>query len=114
MVPLLWIMIVVHITPALGNYLPFSFGLIHDQASTSASLTILKPLTVYHNKPWKILKEMGIPEHFTCLLRKLHTGQETTYRTGQGTMDWFKIGKGVSQGRIMLPCLFNLCAEYIM
>ena len=84
------------------------------QASTSASLTILKTLTVYHNKPWKILKEMGLPEHFTCLLRKLYTGQEATYKTGHGTMDWFKIGKGVCQGCILSPCLFNLCAEYIM
>jgi len=69
---------------------------------------------VYHNKPWKILKEMGLPEHFTCLLRKLYTGQEATYKTGHGTMDWFKIGKGVCQGCILSPCLFNLCAEYIM
>ena len=59
---------------------------------------------------WNILKEMGIPEHRTCLLRKLYAGQETTVRT----MDWFKIGKGVYQGCILLPCLFNLFAEYIM
>ena len=69
---------------------------------------------VDHNKLWKILQEMGIPDHLTCLLRKLHTGQETTYRTGQGTMDWFKIGKGVSQGCISSPCLLNLYAKYIM
>ena len=63
---------------------------------------------VDHNKLWKILKEMGIPEHLTCLLRNLYAGQEATVRTGHGTTDWFLIGKGVS------PCLFNLYAEYIM
>ena len=69
---------------------------------------------VDHNKLWKILKEMGIPDPLTCLLRNLYTGQEATVRTGHGTTDWFKIGKGVSQGCILLPCLFNLYAEYIM
>ena len=69
---------------------------------------------VDHNKLWKILKETGIPEHLTYLLRKLYTGQETTVRTGHGTRDWFQIGKGVRQGCILSPCLFNLCAEYIM
>ena len=69
---------------------------------------------VYHNKLWKILKEMGIPDHLTCLLRKLYAGQEATVRTGHGTMDWFKIGKGVHQGCILSPCLFNLYAEYNM
>ena len=63
---------------------------------------------------WKILKEMGIPEHLTCLLRNLYAGQEATVRTGLGTIDWFQIGKGVRQGCILLPCLFNLYAEYIM
>ena len=63
---------------------------------------------------WKILKEMGIPDHFTCLLRNLYAGQEATVRTWHGTMDWFKIGKGVCQGCILAPCLFNLYAEYIM
>ena len=69
---------------------------------------------VDHNKLWKILKEMGIPEHLTYLLRNLHTGQEATVRTGHGTTDWFQIGKGVSQGCILSPCLFNLYAEYFM
>ena len=67
-----------------------------------------------HNKLWKILKEIGIPEHLTCLLRNLYAGQETTARTGHGTTDWFQIGKGVCQGCILSPCLFNLYAEYIM
>ena len=66
-----------------------------------------------HNKLWKILKEMGIPEHLPCLLRNLYAGQEATVRTGHGTTDWFQIGKGVRQGCIMSPCLFNLHAEYI-
>ena len=69
---------------------------------------------VNHNKPWKILKEMGIPDHLTCLLRNLYTDQEATVRTGHGTTDWFQIGKGVCQGCILSPCLFNLSAEYIM
>ena len=69
---------------------------------------------VYHNKLWKILKEMGIPDHLTCLLRNLYEGQEATVRTGHGTTDWFQIGKGVRQGCILSPCLFNFCAEYIM
>ena len=68
---------------------------------------------VDHNKLWKILKEMGIPHHLTCLLRNLYAGQEATVGTGCGTMGWFKIGKGVRQGCILLPCLFNLYAEYI-
>ena len=66
------------------------------------------------NKLWKILKEMGIPDHLTCLLRNLYTGQEATVRTGHGTTDWFQIGKGVCQGWILSPCLFNFYAEYIM
>ena len=69
---------------------------------------------VDHNKLWKILKEMGIPDHLTCLLRNLYTGQEATVRTGHGTTDWFQIGKVVCQGCILSPCLFNLYAEYIM
>ena len=64
---------------------------------------------VDHNKLWKILKEMGIPDHLTCLLRNLYVGQETTVRTGRGTTDWFQIGKGIHQGYIMSPCLFNIC-----
>ena len=63
---------------------------------------------------WQILKEMGIPDHLTCLLRNLYAGQETTVRTGRGTMDWFQIRKGVHQGCILSPCLFNFHAEYIM
>ena len=67
-----------------------------------------------HNKLWKILKEMGIPDHLTCLLRNLYAGQEATVRTGHGTTDWFQIGKGVRQDCILSPCLFNFYAEYIM
>ena len=67
-----------------------------------------------HIKLWKILKETGIPDHLTCLLRNLYTGQEATVRTGHGTTDWFQIGKGLRQGSIWSPCLFNLHAEYIM
>ena len=67
-----------------------------------------------HNKLWKILKEMGIPNHLTCLLQNLYAGQEATVRTGHVTTDWFQIGKGVYQGYILSPCLFNLQAEYIM
>ena len=69
---------------------------------------------VDHNKLWKILKEMGIPDHLTYLLRNFYAGQEGTVRTGHGTTDWFQIGKGVHQGCILSPCLFNLYAEYIM
>ena len=69
---------------------------------------------VDYNKLWKILKEMGIPDHLTCLLRNLYAGQEATVRTGHGTIDWFQIGKGVCQGCILSPCLFNLYAKYIM
>ena len=67
-----------------------------------------------HNKLWKILKEMGIPDHLTCLLRNLYAGQEATVRTGHGTTNRFQIGKGVCQGCILSPCLFNLYEEYIM
>ena len=67
-----------------------------------------------HNKLWKILKEMGIPDHLTCLLRNLYAGQQATVRTLHGTTDWFQIGKGVHQGCMLSPCLFNLYAEYIM
>ena len=70
--------------------------------------------SVDHNKLWKILKEMGIPDHLTCLLRNLHAGQEATVTTGHGTTDWFQIGKRVCQGCILSPCLFNLYAEYIL
>ena len=74
---------------------------------------MLKPLTVWMTINWKLLKEMGIPDHLTCLLRNLYAGREATVRTGHRT-DWFQIGKGVRQGCILSPCLFNLCAEYIM
>ena len=69
---------------------------------------------VDHKKLWKILKEMGIPDHLTCLLRNLYAGQKATVRTGHGTMDWFQIGKGVRQDCILSPCLLNLHAEYII
>ena len=72
-----------------------------------------KPLTVDPKNLWTILQEMGIPDHLTCLLRNMYAGQEVTVRTGHGT-DWFRIGKGVHQGCMLLPCLFNLDAEYIM
>ena len=69
---------------------------------------------VDYNKLWKTMKEMGIPDHLTCLLRNLYAGQEARVRTGHGTMDWFQIGKGVHQGYILSLCLFNLYSEYIM
>ena len=84
------------------------------RTSTSALLTMLKPLTVWIMTNWKILQELGIPDHLTCLLRNLYTGQEGTVRTRHGTMDWFQIGKGVYQGCILSLCLFNLYAEYIL
>ena len=85
-----------------------------QKTSISALLTMPKPLTVDHNKLWKILEEMGTPDHLTCLLRNLYAGREATVRTGHGTTDWFQIGKGVIQGCILSPSLFNLYAEYIM
>ena len=84
------------------------------KSSISALLTIPKPLTVWITINWIILKEMGILDHLTCLLRNLYAGQEATVRTGHGTTDWFQIGKGVRQGCILSPCLFNFYAEYIM
>jgi len=77
-------------------------------------MTMPRPYCVDHNKLWKILQEMRIPDHLTCLLRNLYAGQEATVRTGHGTADWFQIGKGVRQGCILSLCLFNLYAEYIM
>ena len=99
--------------------LPTSFGSSKKQessrkTSTSALLTMPKPLTVWITTNWKILKEMGIPDHLTCLLRNVYASQEATVRTGHGTTDWFQVGKGVFQGCILSPCLFNLYAEYIM
>ena len=84
------------------------------KTSISALLTMPKPLTMWMTTNCKILKEMGIPDHLTCLLRNLYAGQETTVKTGHGTTDWFQIGKGVRQGCILSPCLFNLYAEYII
>ena len=85
------------------------------KTSIYALLTMPKPLDcVDHNNLWKILQEMGIPDHLICLLRNLYAGQEATVRTGHGTTDWFQTGKGVRQGYILSPCLFNLYAEYIM
>ena len=75
---------------------------------------MLKPLTVWITTHWKILKEMGIPDYFTCLLRSMYASQEAAVRTRHETIDWFQIGKGIRQGCILLPCLFNICAEYIM
>ena len=84
------------------------------KTSISASFTMPKPLTVWITINWKILKEMGIPDHLTCLLRNFYTDQEATVRTGHGKTDWFQIGKGVCQGCLLSPCLFNLYAEYTM
>ena len=99
--------------------LPTSTGSSKKQESSrktsiSALLTMPKPLTVNHNKLWKILTETGIPDHLTCLLRNLYAGQEDTVRTGHGKIDWLQIGKGVHQGCILSLCLFNLYAQYIM
>ena len=84
------------------------------KTSTSALFTMPKLLFVWITTNWKILKEMGIPDHLTCLPRNLYAGQEATVRTTHGTTDWFQIRKGVCQGCILSPCLFNFCAEYIM
>ena len=83
------------------------------KTSTSASLTMLKHLTLRITTHWKILNEMVMPDHFTCLVRNMYAGQEATVRTRQGTMDWFQIGKGACQGCILSPCLFNLYAESV-
>src|SRR5574337_1289595 len=84
------------------------------KTSISALFTMPKPLTVWITRNWKILKEMGISDRLTCLLRNLYSGQEATVRTGHGTTDWSQIGKGVCRGCILSPYLFNLYAEYIM
>ena len=84
------------------------------KTATSASLTMLKPLTVWITRNWKILQEMEITDHLTCLLRNLHAGQEATARTGHETTDWFQIVKRVCQGCVLSPCLFTFYAEYIM
>ena len=89
-------------------------GSSKKKTSTSASLTRLKPLTVWITTNCRKFLEMGILHHLTCLLRNLYAGQEATVGTRYETMDWFQIGKGVGQGCILSPCLFNLYAEYIM
>ena len=100
--------------------MPSSIGSLKKQessrkTSTSALLTTPKPLTVWiTTNSGKILQEMGIPDHLTCVLTNLYAGQEATVRTEHGTMNCFQIGKGVRQGCILSPCLFNLYAEYIM
>ena len=99
--------------------LPTSVGSSKKQdntrkTSTSALLITQKLLTLDHNKLWKIFQEMGIPDHQICLLRNLYGGQEATVRTEHGTTDWFHTGKGVRQGSMLWPCLFNFYAEYIM
>ena len=99
--------------------LPISVGSSKKQessrkTSTSVLLTIPEPLTVWITTNWKILKEMGIPDHLTCLLGNLYVGQEATVKTGRGITDWFQIGKGVCEGCILSRCLFNLYAEYII
>ena len=106
-------------TEELEIKLPTSVGSPKKQENsreipTSASLTTLKALTVWITKNWKSLQEMGIPDHLTCLLRKVNAGQETTFRARHGTMDRFQIGKGVHQGYTLSTCLFNLYAEYTM
>ena len=102
--------------------LPTSIGSSKKKKQESSRKTSTSGFTDYakafdcldHNKFWKFLKEMGILDHLTCLLRNLYAGQEATVRTGHETTDWFQIGKGVQQGCTLLPCLFNLYAEYIM
>ena len=99
--------------------MPISSGSTKKQESSrktsiSALSTMPKPLTVWITINWKILKEMGIPDHLTCLLRNLYAGQEATVRTRHGKTDWFQVGKGIRQDCILSPCLFNLCAGYIM
>ena len=89
-------------------------GSSHKERSRADFLTLPVKPSSDHKSLWKILKQMGIPDHLTCLLRNLYAGQEATVRTRYGTMDWFQIGKGVCQGCILSPCLFNLYAEHIM
>ena len=99
--------------------LPTSVGSLKKQESSRKNLFCFIDYAkafdcVDHNKLWEILKEMGIPEHLTCLLRNLYACQEATVRTGHGTTEWFQIGKEICQGYILSPCLFNFYAEYIM
>ena len=98
--------------------LPISTGSLKEQESSRktsiSALLTTQSLCVDHSKLWKILKEMGIPDHLTCLLRNLSAGQDTTVRDGHGTTHWFQIGKGVHKGCILSPCSFNLYPDYIM
>ena len=100
----------IKLPPSLNHQKSKSFR----KTSISALLIIPKPLTVWITTNWKILQELGIPDHPTCLLRNPYAGQEATVRTGHGTTDWFQIGKGVHQGCLLSPFLFNFSAEYIM
>ena len=99
--------------------MPTSIGSSKKQESSrktsiSVLLSMPRPSTVWITINWKILKEMVIPDHLTCLLKNLYAGQEATFRTGHGTKEWFQIGKGIHQGCMLPLCLFNLYAEYIM
>ena len=95
--------------------LPASAGSSKKQESSRKTSISAKAFDCLdHNKLWKILKGMGVPDHLTCLLRNLYAGQEATVRTGHGTIDWFQIGKGVCQGCILSPCLFKAYIDYIM
>ena len=98
--------------------LPTSVGSSKKQESSRKNIYFCfiecHSLCVDHNKLWKILKELGIPNHLTCLLRNLYAGQKTTVRTGLGTTDWFQIRRGIRQGSLLSPCLFNFYAEYVM
>ena len=117
---LLWFKLVLEKAEESEIKLPTSTGSLRKQENSRKNIYFYfidydKALDcVDHHKLWKILKEMGIPDHLTCLLRNLYAGQEATVRTGNGTTDWFQTGKGVRQGCILSPCLFNLYAEYIM
>ena len=99
-----------HFSPSNKCLVVSHFGLIFTSLIDNH---YAKPLTVWITIIWKILKEMGLPDHLTCLLRNLHAGQEATVRTGHETMDWIQIGKGVCQGCMLPPCLFNFYAEYM-
>ena len=98
--------------------LPMSVGSLKKQETFRKNMCFIDYAKAFdcvdHNKVWKVLKEIGIPDHLICLLRNLYQGQEATVRTRQGIVEWFQIGKGVHQGCILSPCSFNLHAEYIM